>query len=118
MTTFQPTIIGPSPGAQDTPPVAPGPKLTYEIGDLAWVNAGATDRDGNTIKTCGEVVFYFDLPALAQRFYVVKLLGDYIHLVLRDALLMSPTKNDPFPWTKTRHDNATRAELRQMEWRH
>lgn len=110
MTTFAPAAV-----AEEAAPAPAGPKLVYEIDDEAWIDAGARDKLGNVIKNIGTVVHAFDHQA--TRFYVVKLTGDYMHMVLRDALLMSPTREEPFPWSKTRHDATVRAPLRQIEWR-
>lgn len=111
---FVPEITVPA----EAPAAPSGLKLQYEIGDQAWIDCGHRDKNGNAIKAPGVVVTWFDLPDYATRFYLVKLFGDYIHLMCRDALTMSPDQATAFPWSKTRHDNAARVELRQIEWRH
>jgi hypothetical protein len=62
-------------------------------------------------------VSILDLPDYACRFYLIKLIGDFMHLVVRDALLMAPDAGTAFPYAKTRHDNAVRSEERVIEWR-
>lgn len=113
MTAFLPEITA-APAVVIKPT---GPKLVYEIGDGCWVSAGMKDKAGNVIKSPGLVVYWFDLPDFASRFYVIKLFGDYMHLVVRDALLMVAHRDEAFPFAKTRHDNAVRPDLRVVEWR-
>lgn len=100
MTTYAPTIHT-APAVP--PPPATGPKLEYAIGDPCWIHVGGTTAG---YLTPGKVVFWFDLPDLAMRFYVIRLRdSDYMHLQLRDATLMAESLAAGMPFTKTRHDD-------------
>jgi len=48
-------------------------KLSYEIGDDCWIYLGSKYPDGRYKKTYGKVVFWFDLPDLVQRLYVIRI---------------------------------------------
>lgn len=117
MTVFDPSVGDATLLAEPAPRT--GPKLSYEIGDACWVHSGLRDKAGNVTKQPGQVVFWVDLPDLAQRIYLIRLFGDYMHLVCRDACVMSPTKEEQFPFQRTRHDEKARNEpTRIVEWRH
>lgn len=89
----------------------PPPKLSYTIGDECWIHAGLEDPDGKPRMSPGKIVFWFDLPDLAQRIYVVRLRDqEFMHLQNRDATVIAPTPEIGFPFTKTRHDNRERAD--------
>jgi hypothetical protein len=62
---------------------------------------------GVPILSPGKVVFWFDLPDLAQRFYVIRLVdADWFVFEVRDALLMAPSLDAGLPFTQRRHARA------------
>jgi hypothetical protein len=94
------------------------PRLNYALGDPCWIHAGRTDRKGNPICSAGKVVYWFDLPDLAQRFYIIKLQDpDFLHLMVRDATVMSPTPDGNFPFQHTRHDGTADLPKTKTDWR-
>jgi hypothetical protein len=114
MTTYDPaTFVMPPPL-----PVSSGPKMSYELGEKCWIFAGIRDADNNHVYSPGKVVFWFDLPDLAQRFYVIRINDrEFMHLMTRDATVMSPTADGAFPFQRTRFDEVARPEPKVGNWR-
>lgn len=112
MTSYIPTLVKPA------KPPALGPKLAYEIGDLTWIFASVRDKAGNHILTPGRVVFWFDLPDLAQRFYIVRPMDrEFIHFFVRDATVMASEPGGTFPYQRTRHDEDKSDGPKMIDWR-
>lgn len=100
-------------------PLPSTPKLSYEIGDTAWIHAGLHDADGNKMLSEGTVVYWVDLPDLAQRLYLVRVNNpEFTNIMTRDATVMAPSPEIGFPFTSTRHDDtATRPDGGARDWR-
>lgn len=123
MTAYLPSLI---PDDEPAAPVTkPGPKLDYAIGEIAWTFTGRADKKTGDVRlTPTTVCAFLDLPELAQRIFVLKVLDDpdYCNLILRDAVQMSPTRNvTDLPAHRTKHDWKERDELEKSkikpDWR-
>lgn len=87
-----------------------GPKLSYEVGESCWIYAGLTDQAGNATRSQGTVIYWVELPDLAHRLYLVRIAGDFMNVMCRDATVMSTTRDGLSAFQKTRHDNTARAQ--------
>jgi hypothetical protein len=118
VTTYDPASLTLTAPPDEAAAVPTGPKLAYEIGEKCWIFAGIRDQRGNHIYSAGKVVYWFDLPDMAQRFYVIRVSDpEFMHLVTRDATVMSPTATGQFPFQRTRFDEISRPEPRPVDWR-
>ena len=71
-------------------------KLNYNLGDPCFIHVGTAGRSS---LLPGRVVYWFDLPHLPSRFFVIQLDDpDFLHLEIRDALLMAESKDAITPY--------------------
>ena len=65
------------------------PKLDYAIGDPCWISLGEEKL------TRATVVGTFTLHTHPTKFFILEPGSEYLHLEIRDALLMSPGQDEP-----------------------
>lgn len=113
MTSYLPATALP------VPPLPPGPKLAYEVGEMCWIHTGVRDKAGNPKLIASKVVYWFDLPDLAQRFYIIRVLDrDFLHFFVRDVTVMASEPDGLFPYQRTRHDdNSKDGPPKAIDWR-
>lgn len=70
-------------------------KLQYEIGEACWIMKGNKRVEGRVRQK-------ITLPEHFSEFYLIEPVDDYLFtLEVRDALLMSETRDGIFPFTQT-----------------
>lgn len=76
------------------------PKLSYERGDACWIFTGAVDAAGQPKLESGRVVHAFYHPGAPNQFYVIQLDDEnFMHLEVRDALLMADSPDGVLPYS-------------------